>query len=396
MKRKNWRFKLILLILPFALAFPVGIFFALAATDINHTAPGGKYVPGFRIQLDVGIQNSADLLAARCYFKTKQDQNFAFVDLFDQGGGKFKAVLPAPWLNSEAVEYLFVAVDKKKSVARSPLFVLEEGKTKEAAKWKDANQIEEVRLDRAQEAAENCEAVRRQLVKNHGKKLPKFQSVDNADPLMVQTELSKDLVPLNGFYDQAVITEVADSARYGFMAGNLYSAEQIAAAGSSAWWSSPTAMIVGGVAVAGGVVALASGGGGGGGGGTKEICGDGIDNDGDGLIDEGCSTVPEQLTSGTILGNWNVTGSRPDGYAMDGKFNFKDNGVFTYNTTSYYPSGEAYDNPTGDGTWTLNGSYLTLVTNETNGAGFAGTASGNSNAFSLYSPDNEFTLYLVR
>jgi hypothetical protein len=246
----------------------VGSFSALAADKVTHTPPEGKYIPGFRIQLDVEIQESTDLLAARCYFKTKQDQNFAFTDLFNQGGGKFKAVLPAPWINSKAVEYLFVAVDKDKQVTRTPLFVLEEGQTKEATAWQDASQVKEVRLDTMQEAIEDIEAIHRQLKNNYRDRLPEYQSTDSADSLMVQTELSKEVMPLNGFYDKAVVTEVADNAKYGFMADGLYTPEQIAAAEAAGVPTAKTGMstaakvgigIVAVAAIAAGVAVAASG-----------------------------------------------------------------------------------------------------------------------------------------
>src|SRR6056297_662772 len=91
-RKETWPCKLILFFLTFALAMPMGPMSALAAAKINHTPPAENYIPGFRINLDVEIQDSQDLLATRCYFKTKQDQNFAFTDLFDQGDGTYKAV----------------------------------------------------------------------------------------------------------------------------------------------------------------------------------------------------------------------------------------------------------------------------------------------------------------
>ena len=396
-QKRKWHFKWILFFLSFALAFPVGDFSAMAAGKITHTQPEGTYVPGFRIQLDVEIEGDADLLATRCYFKTKQDRNFAFTKLVSQGNGTYKTVLPAPWLNSEAVEYLFVAVDKDKKVTRTPLFVLEEGETQEAAAWQDASQVKELRIDTMQETVEDCEVVRRQLKNNHRNRLPRYQIAEDADPLMVQTELGKELVPLNGFYDAAVVTEVADSEKYGFMVENLYNTQTVAATGSSAGAataSASTAAVTAGAAtgwstaaivgVGLGVAAVA-------GGAAVAINNSDDDDDNHG----GGNNEPQDLTEKTIAGDWNVTGSRPDGYTMRGDFTLKDNGVFTYNTISATPTGEE-STQAGDGTWTLNGTYLSLVVNATNGAGFEGTAVGDSNAFSLYSADNEFTLYLTR
>ncbi|MEW6079121.1 MAG: lipocalin family protein [Thermodesulfobacteriota bacterium] len=350
------------LVLYLALALFTSGASALAAAEISHTAPEGNYIPGFRINLDAAIQSDGGLLTARCYFKTKNDQNFAFVDMFDKGNGNYQAVLPAPWVNSEAVEYLFVAVDKDKKVARSQVYTLEEGQTEEAAQWKDASQVKEVRLDTMQEGIEDCELLRRQLRTNHGRKLPEFQTADEANPLTVQTEMNTAEVPMNGFYDRAVITEVADSAKYG-----------AAAIGATAGWS--TAAIVGtGVAAAAvvGGTAVALSGGGGGGGGNKQ---------------------PEDLTERTITGPWSVTGNSIYDWTTSGDMNFNDNGSFTYNLHSILPDNSTTDS-VGNGQWTLVGTTLTL--NFDGGAVYNGTASGDSDAFTMVDNNIGWTLYFSR
>lgn len=370
-RKKTWPCKLMMLFLSFALVVPMGPMSALAAAKINHTPPAENYIPGFRINLDVEVQDSADLLAARCYFKTRQDDNFAFTDLFSKGDGLYQAVLPAPWVNSEAVEYLFVTVDPDKKVSRSPLFVIEEGQTEEAATWKDASEVEQVRLDKAQEAIEDYEVLRRQLKTRHRNNLPEYQSVESTDTLTVQTELSKQAVPLNGFYDTAIITEVADSVKYGFMVKDLYSAKQIAAAEAagvptaSAGMSTLTKVGIGVLAVgaAGAVVAAADsgsgsssggGGGGGGGGGTTD------------------------LTADSILGSWNFSGQRRDGVNRSGTIEFRENGTQTFTVTD----ADGQSDGSGSGSWQLSDSTLTI---DFSGhmSGWIGTVSGNSTSFTL-------------
>jgi len=372
-QKRNWHFKLILFFLSFALAFPVGSSSVLAADKITHTPPEGNYVPGFRIQLDVEIEGGADLLATRCYFKTRQDQNFAFVDLVGQGDGNYKAVLPAPWLNSEAVEYLFVTVDKDKQVTRTPLFMLEEGETQEAAAWQDASQVKEVRIDTMQEAIEDCEVVRRQLRNNHRSKLPRYQIAEDTDPLMVQTELDKNLVPLNGFYDAAVVTEVADSAKYGFMADGIYNTQAVATTGSaegtatavaaeSTGWSTATIVGVGlGVAAVAGGTAIA-----------LNDNDDDNDNDGGGGGEE-----PEALTATTILGRWDFEGERRDGVRRTGTINFAEGGTHTYTVRD----ADGQSDGSGTGTWSLTGTSMT-VTFESMST-WVGSVSGDSKAFIL-------------
>ena len=256
-----------------------------ATTKVEHKAPGKEYIPGFRINLEATITDDAGLLATRCYFKTKNDQNFAFVDMFDKGGSLYLATLPAPFVNSEAVEYLFVAVNSNKQVTRTEMFVLEEGETKEAATWEDINEVREVRLDKVQDVAEKYVALYNKAKSGYVRDLPGYQAATGDAALSVKTELAGEQVPIRGFLDTATVTEVPAAAKFGFLAANLYTADAIAAGGGAsatgATASAGTAATGGGLstlawvgigAAAVGVGALAvsggSGSGGGGGGGT--------------------------------------------------------------------------------------------------------------------------------
>lgn len=378
-RKKTWQYKLILFFLSFALAFPLGPISALAAAKINHAPPSENYIPGFRINLDVEIQDSKDLLAARCYFKTKQDDNFAFTDLFGQGDGRYKAVLPAPWVNSEAVEYLFVTVDPDKKVTRSSLFLIEEGQTEEAATWKDASEVEQVRLDTAQEAIENHEVFRQQLRDNHRNNLPEYQSAESADTLTVQTELSREAVALNGFYDKAIVTEVADSAKYGFMAKGLYNSEQAAAAEAAgiptvkAGMSTLTKVGIGALAVGAAGVAVAASG-------------------GSGSSSSHSSSPAQELTSQTIVGTWNLSGDSTRGDTATGQFSFNSDSSFLAETTEIIDGNEQqFSSP---GTWSLVGTELSL--NYDAGANYVGQASGDSKNFTLTATNNPWTLRFSR
>jgi hypothetical protein len=277
------------------------------------------------------------------------------------------------------VEYLFVTVDPEKKVTRSDLFVIEEEETEEATAWKDAGDVEQVRLDKAQEAVENYEAVSQQLKANHGNRLPDYQSVQSTDTLTVQTELSKEAVPLNGFYDKAVVTEVADSAKYGFLAKGLYTAEQAAAAEAagisvaSGGMSTLTKVGIGVLAVGAGVGVAAA-----------------VDDDSSSHHDSGPA---EDLTSQTIVGTWNLSGEdTTHGSTATGQFTFNSDGTFLAETTEII-GGETQE-LSAPGTWTLVGSELTLNYNA--GAVYVGQATGDSKNFTLDATNNPWTLRFSR
>ena len=289
---KKWHngLKLLAIVLSLSLAVPFSVISAVAAsatTKIKHKSPK-EYIPGFRINLDAEIKDDVGVLLARCYFKTKQDKNFAFVDMLPIADRDYRATLPAPWVNSEAIDYVFVVVNEEKKVVRSQVFIIKEKETEEAAAWKEPGEVKEIRLDVVQEAVEEYEVLKKQLVTKYKEKLPKWQQEIATGELDVKTELKKSEEQLEGFYDNVVVTEVPASMKYGMLAEGLYTSEQIAAAGGQSSVASATgaasvgtvtasaglstAAIIGiGVAVVAGGAAAAGGGGGGDGGGGGPI-----------------------------------------------------------------------------------------------------------------------------
>ena len=352
-----------------------------STTKVEHKAPKEKYIPGFRINLDTKITDKAGLLVERCYFKTKNDKNFAFVNMVNKGGSDYQATLPAPFVNSEAVNYLFVVVNKRKEVTRTQMYTIEEGETKEAATWKDINEVKEIRVDEAQEMAEKYLSLYNRAKDNYAKDLPRYQTSTNNTALQINTELSRDLVPLNGFYDAAVVTEVASSAKYGFLAENLYPADAVAANGGAGATGAVTAgtvtatagglstgAIVGGIvgaAAIGGGIAAASGssddGGGGGGGGSA-------------------------ITETDILGFWNYTGTRPDGITRTGTMSFNAPNGGTVNYVIVDADGQS--DGSGTATWNLSGSTLTLTLLS---PAWSGTATGDATTFHFSSNHGTYT-----
>ena len=389
MKRWNSGFKVFAMLLSVLLICPATILCAAAtpasSAKIKHKVPGEKYIPGFRINLDVEITDKTGLMATRCYFKTKNDKNFAFVDLFHTDGANYKATLPAPFVNSEAVNYLFVVVNKNKQVSRTQTFTIEEGETKEATTWKDINEVKEVRLDQVQDIAEKYIALYDGAKNNYADTIPSYQETTSDMALKVKTELPRKLVPLNGFYDIATVTAVAAAAKYGFLAENLYSTDAIASGGGTAATGatsagtiaastgglSTTAILgIAGVAIAGGIAVAAGGssGGGSGGGSTPTPVTP---------TPTPTPTPSPTLDQSTILGNWNYAGTRFDGVARSGNMTFNAGG-----STAYFMSdADGQVNQSGTGTWTLSGTNLT-VTFDTLST-WNGTVTGDDSEFTF-------------
>jgi len=375
---KKWHvvFKLLVTLLSVLLVFPASFVGAVAtssaSTKIVHKVSKDKYIPGFRINIEAKISDKTDLLVTRCYFKAKNDKNFAFVEMFPAGGENYQTTLPAPFLNSEAINYLFVAVNKNKQVTRTEVFTLQEGETKEATTWKDINEVKEVKLDKVQDIAERYIALYNKSKSSYLSKLPKYQTTVKDIAVRVNTELSRELVPVTGFNDTAVVTEVASSEKYGFLAEDLYTAPDIAAGGgtdaidatssgiisvTSGGFSTATYAIIGAVAIGAGV---ASSGGGGGG---------------------GTSASATSLDQTTILDYWNFSGTRPDSVSRSGNMFFTSNGTFNYQVVD----GDGQSDGSGSGTWTLSGTTLTL--NYMSGSlavnSWVGTVNGDANSFTF-------------
>lgn len=274
--------KVLVVMLSFFMAFPCSVISAAAAkatTQVKHKPPA-YYLPGFRIILDAEIKDEAGVQVARCYFKTKKEKNFIFTDMAPKGNPTYQATLPAPWVNSESIDYVFVAVNEDKKVVRTQVFSIKEKETEQAAAWREAGEVQELRLDAPQEVLEQYEAVKNDLREEYSNKLPKWQLAEGLEEIVVLTEFEGPSTQLKGFYDNMVATTVPSSSKYGALAAGLYTEEEIAAVGGKAAAASATgastagtisataggismgALALGAAVVAGGAVAIGSSGGG--------------------------------------------------------------------------------------------------------------------------------------
>ncbi len=275
--RQNVMFRGLILMMTLLFVWPLGgVSAAPIKAGIKHTAPEGAYIPGFRINLDVEVANPEGVEAVRCYFKTRSDQNSAFVTLTPAEGNLFTATLPAPFVGSEAVDYCFLVVDKDKNVTRTKFFSISEGETDENEEWQDKEEVKEVRLDQMRDSVEDIARLYEKVKGDYIKKLPSYQSAEQQGVLEVAREVPANQAPMNGFYDNVLIKEVPAADKFGFAAEGLYTPETVAAAGGAgvsgatsagivsagAAGLSTTAIVGAGAALAGGAAVAASGSGG--------------------------------------------------------------------------------------------------------------------------------------
>ena len=343
---KKWPtiLKILAVVLSLLLAMPCSLLAAAAekpTTKVKHKSPE-NYIPGFRVLLDAQIKEKTEVLAARCYFKTKHEENFIFVDMVPKSSktsdSLYQATLPAPWVGSEFIDYVFVVVNEAKKVDRTELFRMKETETTAASNWKDAAEVKEIPLDKAQEVAERYTAIKKELDKEYVDKLPKWQIAEAIGPIEVLTEFEKTPTRLKGFYDNLAVIKVPRAQRYGALAEDLYTDKQIAALGGAILVADATGASTGGTieatgaigigtialgaAALGGLAAVAGGGGGGGSGGS---------GGGGGGSSGGTATNVTEAEEDDFVGAFSATDPLRtfDEYHVDFTFNSGGGGSFT-------------------------------------------------------------------
>jgi|GEM_PF-4126352 len=228
--------KFLAVIMSVFLAAPASMVIAAVADSpsrVEHFPPA-SYVPGFRIELDADVRDESGVEVARCYFRSGKGKNFAFVDMAHISENTYRAQLPAPWINSGVVEYVFVVVNEEKGVTRTELYTMEEEDTGGVSSWQEFSDIQEVDLDEAQEAYEKYESLKDLLENKYGSELPECQSAASEGVINVNTEISSELVRMEGFYDNIILSEVPRAERYGLAVEGLYSGIETGAATSTA------------------------------------------------------------------------------------------------------------------------------------------------------------------
>ena len=196
-----------------------------AKINISHT-PVDHFVPGFRIGVKALISDEAGIMLARCYFRSKGEADYVFVDMPLEVGNEYAAVLPAPSETTEEIEYILLAVNNDGVVVRSQTFSAKKAETDEKPSW---------------------------------------QELDSGGDITIKTELANAPEALPGFSD-SIVSDVVESAfRFGYVVEGIYLITQMVGAapvgavsgGTIAATTTTTAAAAGGAtaATAGGAAA---------------------------------------------------------------------------------------------------------------------------------------------
>jgi len=219
----------------------------LAEVKIEHN-PVKKARSGNRIELGAEIKDKkAQIKEVRAYFKSGYDSRFWFAPM-RSNGKRYVAVLPAPALGAETVQYRLYAVNGKNEFVKTDLFTIRIEDDEQALARLEAKEPTSVDLD-----LDEIEHVR-DLARGGGEP-------DPSQRVEVRNDVPGSQAPADipGFQDYIVMAEASPAAA----GAGLGAASSVGVGGGIG-----TGTILGGAAVLGGV-AVAAGEGGGGGDGNK-------------------------------------------------------------------------------------------------------------------------------
>jgi len=194
------------------------VFAASAAIKVKHEPPA-YFVSEKRISVEIRIMaGTSDVRLIRCYFRAAEQADYVFIGMNPTHKGRYlhkglySGILPAPSKETQTIQYLFLIVDQNNQPIKTQVFTMN---------------------------------------KQDGKDAPEWQQVISDGDIQVSTELADAPKSVPGFSDSIVMNVVESSARFGVVAGGIYSMEGSAAAGTAA---STT-----GAAGSGGTVSTATG-----------------------------------------------------------------------------------------------------------------------------------------
>ena len=120
-----------MLTLRFIILLFLGLFSSIVFADpFPDTAIQHNSIPHFvaddRLLLDVQLNDTTEIVEARCYFKTGLDKSYLYVSMDHLSGESYQCSLPAFKVGSQTLEYFFLIVNGRSQVIRSSSYTTKE------------------------------------------------------------------------------------------------------------------------------------------------------------------------------------------------------------------------------------------------------------------------------
>lgn len=108
--------------LVFVLFFPFSLALGLEMPQtLIEQAGGPLFFPAQGVSVQALVADPLGVLAVRCYFRYRPDAEFVFVEMEQAEPGLYRAVLPPPAASTSEMEYLYLAVNGRRQVVRTPV-----------------------------------------------------------------------------------------------------------------------------------------------------------------------------------------------------------------------------------------------------------------------------------
>ena len=98
------------------------------------------FFSGQPIPVQAMVSDPSGIFAVRCYFRYSQEADFVFIDMERKANGLYQGILPAPGESVHEMEYLYLAVNERRQVVRTPVYTVTDGDSqllpRPGTKWK--------------------------------------------------------------------------------------------------------------------------------------------------------------------------------------------------------------------------------------------------------------------
>ncbi|MHB8810918.1 MAG: hypothetical protein ACYC9M_13035 [Desulfobulbaceae bacterium] len=88
------------------------------------------FSPGQAIPVQAMVSDPLGVFAVRCYFRYQRDADFVFIDMARQENGLYQGILPEPAKSMHEVEYLYLVVNARRQVVRTPVYTVNDREVK--------------------------------------------------------------------------------------------------------------------------------------------------------------------------------------------------------------------------------------------------------------------------